>query len=54
MLGVKVKRTLVNGEFAKDIRKQVERIQRGRLSDCDKKAINKNRQITSEINVIWK
>lgn len=54
MLGMNLKRTLVSGKFAKEIKEKALRIQTGDLDERDKKEIQRNRRITKEVSILWK
>lgn len=54
MLGMNSKRTLVSGKFAKEIKEKALRIQTGDLDERDKKEIQRNRRITTEVSILWK
>lgn len=54
MLGMNSKRTLVSGEFAKEIRERVYRIQTKQLNGSDRAEIRNNRSKVKKYSVTWK
>ena len=53
MLGVNVKRELVKGKFAREIRERMRRILSEELNENDKKEIRKHKQIMKDITVVF-
>ena len=54
MLGMKSKRTLVFGNFAKEMKEKARRIQTGDLDEREKKEMQRNRRINKEVSILWK
>lgn len=54
MLGMNTKRELITGEFAREIRERMNRIQSGQLDEKDKTEIRKHEQALKGVTVVWK
>ena len=53
MLGFESKRTLVRGQFAREIRARIRRIQLKQLNDADQKEIQAHKRCLEGISIEW-
>ena len=53
MLGFDSKRTLVKGQFAREIRARIRRIQSKQLNDADRREIQSHRQYSNGMSIEW-
>ena len=54
MLGFDSKRTLVKGQFAREIRARIRRIQSKQLNDADRREIQSHKQYSNGMSIEWK
>ena len=54
MLGFDSKRTLVKGQFAREIRARIRRIQSKQLNDDDRREIQSHKQYSNGMSIEWK
>ncbi len=53
MLGFDSKRILVKGQFAREIRARIRRIQSKQLNDADRREIQSHRQYSNGMTIEW-
>ena len=53
MLGFDSKRTLVKGQFAREIRARIRRIQSKQLNEADRREIQYHRQYSNGMSIEW-